>query len=98
MNTNQAATDPALVLDILAQLFASCSSLANGLAAVGDYLPGCHSLTRVANQLMLGLGWEEVWEDAREARKLEQLAYELNFVTSTAAPSDDMLTSAAYDL
>lgn len=98
MNTNQASTDPALVLDILAQLFASGSSLANGLAAVGDYLPGCHSLTRVANQLLLGMGWEEAWEDAREDRQLDQLANELHFVHTSAVPSAHMLTTAATAL
>src|SRR5699024_225589 len=98
MNTNHTATDPALVLDILAQLFASGSSLANGLAAVGHHLPGCQPLTSVANQLLLGVSWDEAWEQAREARHLDQLANELQFVHTSAVPSAHMLTTAATAL
>ena len=98
MNTTQTATDPALVLDILAQLFASGSSLATGLGAVGRYLPGCQPLTRVANQLLMGMDWDDAWEHTADEHQLDQLATELQFVYTSAVPSAHMLTTAATAL
>lgn len=92
------ATDPALILDVLAQLFASGNSLAAGLAAVGQHLPGCQPLIQVAHLLNLGLGWETAWQDATEDPHLNQLAQELRFVYTSAVPAAHMLTTAATTL
>lgn len=91
-------TDPALVLDIMAQLFASGSSLAAGLAAVGKHLPGCQPLTKVAQLLLLGLDWDTAWKHADDTPQLQQLAKELQFVHASAVPSAHMLTTAATAL
>jgi len=92
------ATDPALVLDIMAQLFASGSSLATGLAAVGQHLPGCQPLIHVAHQLDLGLDWEIAWQHTTDHSHLNQLAHELRFVYASAVPAAHMLTTAATAL
>lgn len=94
----QTVTDPALVLDIMAQQFASGSSLATGLAAVGQHLPGCQPLTKVANQLLMGMTWDDAWEHTRDDQQLNQLAHELRFVHTSAVPSAHMLTIAATAL
>ncbi len=91
-------TDPALVLDVMAQLFASGSSLATGLAAVGQHLPGCRPLVTVAHNLRLGLEWDAAWEHATHSPHLHQLAHELRFVHASAVPSAHMLTTAATAL
>lgn len=91
-------TDPALVLDVMAQLFASGSSLATGLAAVGNHLPGCQPLTQVAHHLNLGLTWDTAWEHTTDDAHLNQLAHELRFVYASAVPSAHMLTTAATAL
>src|SRR5690625_7832863 len=83
MKHTQPATDPALVLDIMAQLFASGSSLAAGLAAVGKHLPGCQPLTKVARLLLLGLDWDTAWTHADDIPQLNQLAEELRCVNKT---------------
>lgn len=98
MKDTQPATDPALVLDLMAQLFASGSSLTAGLAAVGQYLPRCQPLTDVAHKLLLGMDWDTAWEPACENRQLRQLADELRFVHTSAVPSAHMLTTAATAL
>lgn len=98
MKHTQPATDPALVLDIMAQLFASGSSLAAGLAAVGKHLPGCQPLTKVARLLLLGLDWDTAWTHADDIPQLNQLAEELRFVHTSAVPSAHMLTTAATAL
>src|SRR5690625_7700692 len=85
MKHTQPATDPALVLDIMAQLFASGSSLAAGLAAVGKHLPGCQPLTKVARLLLLGLDWDTAWTHADDIPQLNQLAEELRFEIGRAS-------------
>ncbi len=92
------STDPALILDIMAQLFASGTSLAAGLSAVGRHLPGCAPLIDVAHQLHLGLEWETAWHDATNDPNLDQLADELHFVHASAVPAAHMLTTAATAL
>ncbi len=96
--TRPHTTDPALVLDVMAQLFASGSSLPAGLAAVGKHLPGCHPLTDVAQKLLLGLDWETAWQETQDDTQLTVLARELRFVHSSAVPSAHMLTTAATAL
>lgn len=91
-------TDPALILDVMAQLFASGSSLAAGLAAVGQHFPGCAPLERVAVYLRLGLDWDSAWEHTGDDPQLCQLATELRFVYASAVPSAHMLTTAATAL
>lgn len=91
-------TDPALVLDVMAQLFASGSSLATGLAAVGNHLPGCQPLVKVAHQLTLGLDWDTAWQHTTDNTHLSQLAHELRFVYASAVPAAHMLTTAATAL
>lgn len=91
-------TDPALVLDIMAQLFATGASLPAGLQAVGTYLPGCQPLTRVATQLLLDIDWDVAWQHTQEDPQLKQLGDELRFVYISAVPSAHMLTSAATAL
>lgn len=98
MTTTTTYSDPALVLDIMSQLFASGSSLPAGLAAVGQYLPGCQPLTKVADQLLLGMSWDDAWEHTRDDGQLHQLAHELRFVHTSAVPSAHMLTTAATAL
>lgn len=92
------STDPALVLDVMAQLFASGSSLAAALAAVGKHLPGCQPLQHVANLLLVGMDWDTAWQDTADDPHLSQLAYELRFVHASAVPSAHMLTTAATAL
>lgn len=92
------STDPALILDIMAQLFASGSSLATGLAAVGQHLPGCKPLIDVAHQLHLGLEWDTAWQNTHDEPHLDQLAHELRFVYASAVPAAHMLTTAATAL
>lgn len=91
-------TDPALVLDVMAQLFTTGSSLASGLAAVGQHLPGCQPLTKVATLLHLGLDWDTAWQHTNDDHHLSQLADELRFVYASAIPSAHMLTAAATAL
>lgn len=91
-------TDPALVLDVMAQLFASGSSLPAALAAAGKHLPGCQALSDVAKKLLLGLDWDTAWQDTSEDTHLRVLARELRFVHSSAVPSAHMLTTAATAL
>lgn len=98
MKNKQRSTDPALVLDIMAQQFVSGSSLPTGLLAVGKYLPGCQPLTDVANQLLLGVDWETAWAPTDNDHQLKQLAHELRFVYTSAVPSAHMLTTAATAL
>lgn len=98
MKNTRPSTDPALVLDVMAQLFASGSSLAAGLSAVGRYLPGCRPLTDVAHKLLLGMDWDTAWQDVGDDRHLRQLADELRFVHTSAVPSAHMLTTAATAL
>lgn len=97
-HSSPASTDPALILDIMAQLFASGSSLAAGLAAVGQHLPGCTPLIHVAHQLHLGLDWETAWQDTTDKPHLDQLGHELRFVYASAVPAAHMLTTAATAL
>ena len=98
MKEKNAATDPALVLDIMAQLFASGNSLASGLAAVGEHLPGCRPLIQVAHHLKLGLDWETAWQHTTDDPHPTQLAHELRFVHTSAVPAAHMLTTAATAL
>lgn len=98
MKDTQQTTDPALVLDVMAQLFASGSSLAAGLSAVGQDLPGCQPLTRVANNLLLGMDWDTAWEHTDDDPQLVELAQQLRFVHTAAVPSAHMLTTAATAL
>lgn len=98
MSSQRTRTDPALILDLLAQLFGAGSSLPAGLAAVGAHLPGCVALTTVAHHLHLGLAWEDAWDCTREDPDLTVLATELQFIAAAAVPSADMLTSAATAL
>lgn len=98
MKEKTATTDPALILDIMAQLFVSGSSLASGLAAVGEYLPGCRPLIKVAHQLNLGLAWDTAWQHTKDDPHLTQLAHELRFVYTSAVPAAHMLTTAATAL
>jgi len=91
-------TDPALVLDVMAQLFATGASLPAGLQAVGAHLPGCHPLTLVANQLLLGMDWDTAWQHIQDNPQLKQLGDELRFVHISAVPSAHMLTTAATAL
>ena len=90
-------TDPALVLDVMAQLFASGSSLATGLAAVGNHLPGCRPLILVAHQLHLGLEWDTAWLHTTDAPHLNQLAHELRFVYASAVPSATITIPACWE-
>lgn len=98
MRHSDAVTDPALVLDIMAQLFAAGSSLANGLHSVGRYFPGCRPLTDVANYLQLGIDWDTAWHHTDDDPQLSQLAHELRFVYASAVPSAHMLSTAATAL
>lgn len=98
MKPSAPSTDPALVLDVMAQLFASGSSLATGLAAVGRHLPGCQPLQQVANLLLMGIDWDTAWEHTLDDPHLTQLAHELRFVHASAVPSAHMLTTAATAL
>ena len=91
-------TDPALVLDVMAHLFASGSSLPAALAATGRHLPGCQPLTDVAKKLLLGLDWDTAWQHTVEDPQLTVLARELRFVHTSAVPSAHMLTTAATAL
>lgn len=95
---HQTSTDPALILDILGQLFAAGSSLPAGLLAVGKHLPGCTPLTTVAHHLQLGIDWDDAWETTRADPALSLLATELRFVAASAVPSAHLLTSAATAL
>ncbi len=91
-------TDPALVLDVMAQLFAAGTSLPGGLQAVGTHLPGCQPLTFVANQLLLGMDWDIAWQHIQDDPQLKQLGDELRFVHISAVPSAHMLITAATAL
>lgn len=98
MKQHDSSTDPALVLDVLGQLFAAGSSLAAGLLAVGKHLPGCQPLQQVAHLLVLGMDWDIAWKHTDDDVNLTQLAHELRFVHASAVPSAHMLTTAATAL
>src|SRR5699024_10685387 len=90
--------DPALVLDVMAQLFSAGTSLPAGLQAVGTHLPGCQPLTLVADQLLLGMDWDIAWQHVQDDPQLKQLGDELRFVHISAVPSAHILTTAATAL
>ena len=98
MKNLHSTTDPALVLDVMSQLFAAGSSLPAALAAAGRHLPGCQRLTDVSQKLLVGLDWDTAWQDAVEDSQLAVLARDLRFVHSSAVPSAHMLTTAATAL
>lgn len=91
-------TDPALILDIMSQLFATGSSLPNGLSAIGTFFPGCQPLTTVATQLTVGIDWETAWQHTQKSPHLKELSENLRFVYASAVPSAHMLTVAATAL
>src|SRR5699024_4411217 len=90
--------DPALVLDVMAQLFSAGTYLPAGLQAVGTHLPGCQPLTLVADQLLFGLDWVIAGQHVPDHPQLRQLRDELRFVHISAVPSAHMLTTAATAL
>src|SRR5699024_8123981 len=81
-----------------AQLFSAGTSLPAGLQPVGTHLPGCQPLTRVADQLLLGMDWDIAWQHVQEDPQLKELGGELRFVHISAVPSAHMLTTAATAL
>lgn len=98
MTHTRTVSDPALVIDVMAQLFASGSSLPAALNATGKHLPGCQPLIEVSQKLLLGLDWDTAWENTIEDPQLTVLARELRFVHFSAVPSAHMLTTAATAL
>src|SRR5699024_12733000 len=79
--------DPALVLDVMAQLLSAGTSWPAGSQAVGTHLPGCQPLTLVADQLLLGMDWDIAWQHVQDDPQLKQLGDELRFVHISAVPS-----------
>src|SRR5699024_8112347 len=90
--------DPALALDVMAQLFSAGTPLPAGLQAVGTPLPGRQPLTLVADQLLLGMDWDIARPHVQDDPQLKQVGDELRFVHISAVPSAHMLTTAATAL
>lgn len=98
MTRTQTPPDPALLLDVMAQLFAAGSALTAALAVCGKNFPGCQALSDVATKLSVGLDWDTAWQDTTDVNHLNVLAQELRFVYFSAVPAAHMLTTAATTL
>src|SRR5690606_33980367 len=91
MTRTQTPPDPALLLDVVAQLFAAGSALTAALAVCGKNFPGCQALSDVATKLSVGLDWDTAWQDTTDVNHLNVLARELRFVYFSAVPAAHML-------